>query len=147
MTQNQFEIPIPVEIQYTQTDLTMQLDSYLTKTISSPTDHPVFEMPTKEPIIVDLPKVRSSQKEIKSRCNEIYESFRNKYEEYPQSFIRFCTATLKKTGKPTAYQSMCGYEVVWESIEEGCYGVSEFRINSIDECQNFFSSIGYWNGD
>lgn len=67
-------------------------------------------------------------------CQELYANLLGEYPDYPQAFVGFCVASLA-TGKPTAYQGMCGYEVVWESIAaEG--GPT---LTSRQECMEYFA--------
>lgn len=75
-------------------------------------------------------------------CQDLYNDVLIEYPGFPQSFIGYCVATMKN-GKPIAYQGMCGYEVVWQAIEEevNANDPPYISITSRQECIDYFASM------
>jgi hypothetical protein len=75
-------------------------------------------------------------------CQYIYEEALVTYPDYPEALIGFCVASYQ-TEKMIAYQGLCGYEVVWDSINDGFFAEEPLnQVTSKQECLNFFEYMG-----
>lgn len=69
-------------------------------------------------------------------CKEQYEILLIDDPDFPPAYVGACVANLQ-SGKPTAFISLCGYEPLWEMIEES----EEISIDSRKDCQEFIKSL------
>jgi len=78
--------------------------------------------------------VPTEPKDMLPYCKDQYEFLLAEYPDLPQSYVGACVANLQ-TGKVSAYASLCGWEPLWDMIEES----EEFtiEITSKKECIQF----------
>jgi hypothetical protein len=81
--------------------------------------------------------VPEEHKDVLPYCQEQYQDLLDSDPEFPPAFIGACVSYWQSE-KPTAFVSLCGYEPIWEMLNEEY----DANISSRKQCINFIKSLG-----